>query len=235
VGVMCDWDQATSQTESPSDIDDIYTDIFKSDIPPQDLESYGFPPATATAKSPTSFVAPFAGPSAGPAHAPRYRSGTGPFIALDILTYTNIPKHLYRHDLESFFWVLIWILASFNPKTYEIGWIRSWLDVDLFRIGQEKRQSLMFMSAFDGIIASADEEYSEYFSDWIEDLRSLIAQVNRKYMDFQGDYLGIWRKAKKQGKHQRLQDVEKNVRELVVARESILTYDAFMKCLDEKP
>lgn len=43
------------------------------------------------------------------------RAGTGPFMAVDLLEDTSIPRHLYRHDLESFFWVLTWFVAVFKP------------------------------------------------------------------------------------------------------------------------
>lgn len=44
------------------------------------------------------------------AHA---RTGTWPFIALDLLV-EDPPPHLYRHDLESFFYILIWAAAHFR-------------------------------------------------------------------------------------------------------------------------
>ncbi|QRV85648.1 hypothetical protein RhiJN_13666 [Ceratobasidium sp. AG-Ba] len=39
-----------------------------------------------------------------------HRTGTLPFMAIDLLV-AKPPKHMYRHDLESFFYVLIWICA----------------------------------------------------------------------------------------------------------------------------
>jgi hypothetical protein len=45
------------------------------------------------------------------------RTGTVPFMALDLLTekgQRGEVKHLYRHDLESFMWVLVWV--SFRYK-----------------------------------------------------------------------------------------------------------------------
>ncbi|KAG8705376.1 hypothetical protein FRC11_009085 [Ceratobasidium sp. 423] len=39
-----------------------------------------------------------------------HRTGTLPFMATDLLV-TDPPPHLYRHDLESFFYVLIWMCA----------------------------------------------------------------------------------------------------------------------------
>lgn len=45
------------------------------------------------------------------------RTGTVPFMALDLLTakaQQGEVKHLYRHDLESFMWVFIWICLRYR-------------------------------------------------------------------------------------------------------------------------
>ncbi|KAG8990627.1 hypothetical protein FRB94_004534 [Tulasnella sp. JGI-2019a] len=45
------------------------------------------------------------------------RTGTLPFMALDLLTRKGCNgevEHLYRHDLESFLWVLVWITFRFQ-------------------------------------------------------------------------------------------------------------------------
>ncbi|TFY78117.1 hypothetical protein EWM64_g5894 [Hericium alpestre] len=43
----------------------------------------------------------------------RHRTGTAPFMALDLLL-DNPPRHLYRHDLESFVYVLVWCAVQFS-------------------------------------------------------------------------------------------------------------------------
>ncbi|TFY66126.1 hypothetical protein EVG20_g4961 [Dentipellis fragilis] len=43
----------------------------------------------------------------------RQRAGTLPFMAMDLLC-ENPPVHRYRHDLESFFWILIWAVFHFE-------------------------------------------------------------------------------------------------------------------------
>ncbi|KAG9005172.1 hypothetical protein FRB94_001789 [Tulasnella sp. JGI-2019a] len=51
------------------------------------------------------------------------RTGTLPFMALDLLTIDGCNggiEHLYRHDLESFWWVFVWITFRFqNGKLVE--------------------------------------------------------------------------------------------------------------------
>lgn len=46
------------------------------------------------------------------------RTGTIPFMALDLLDAPGLGgevQHLYRHDLESFFWVLMWLCHPYRP------------------------------------------------------------------------------------------------------------------------
>lgn len=47
-----------------------------------------------------------------------HRTGTLPFMAKDLLV-RDPPPHMYRHDLESFFYVLVWICAE-----DQLGWHR---------------------------------------------------------------------------------------------------------------
>lgn len=46
---------------------------------------------------------------------PASRIGTLPFMAIELLNSALYPpQHYYRHDLESFFYVLAWILANYE-------------------------------------------------------------------------------------------------------------------------
>ncbi|KIM38558.1 hypothetical protein M413DRAFT_42752, partial [Hebeloma cylindrosporum] len=52
-----------------------------------------------------------------PYHRGCYRTGTTPFLALDLLAperQGSKVERRYRHDLESFFWVLAWITACYD-------------------------------------------------------------------------------------------------------------------------
>ncbi|KAF9502115.1 hypothetical protein BDN71DRAFT_1491472 [Pleurotus eryngii] len=56
----------------------------------------------------------------------KHRTGTGPFMALDLLTDDDPPTHLYRHDLESLFYVLVlaavhYTLDKGNPVVSQPG------------------------------------------------------------------------------------------------------------------
>ena len=43
----------------------------------------------------------------------KQRTGTKPFMAIDLLQ-RNAAVHMYRHDLESMFYVLVWIASHFH-------------------------------------------------------------------------------------------------------------------------
>ncbi|KIM43121.1 hypothetical protein M413DRAFT_51582, partial [Hebeloma cylindrosporum] len=52
-----------------------------------------------------------------PYHRGYDRTGTTPFLALELLTpdgQGGKVERRYRHDLESFFWVLAWITACYD-------------------------------------------------------------------------------------------------------------------------
>ncbi|KAG6917059.1 hypothetical protein DXG01_004031 [Tephrocybe rancida] len=51
-------------------------------------------------------------------NAATHRTGTAPFVSKDLLVATP-PPHVYRHDLESFFYILVWAAVhhDFLAKT----------------------------------------------------------------------------------------------------------------------
>lgn len=44
----------------------------------------------------------------------RHRTGTLPFLALDLLQDTDGYPHYHRHDVESFYYVLVWTAGQYN-------------------------------------------------------------------------------------------------------------------------
>ena len=50
-----------------------------------------------------------------PTSAAKHRTGTIPFMARDLLVENPSP-HLYRHDIESFFFVLVWAAIHYDLK-----------------------------------------------------------------------------------------------------------------------
>ncbi|KAG1721496.1 uncharacterized protein EDB91DRAFT_1275625 [Suillus paluster] len=71
-------------------------------------------------------------------------TGTVPFMALDLLTEEGLRgevEHLYRHDLESFMWVLIWVCLRYRkgvllpPETHPLD---AWATTEAKACGKKK-------------------------------------------------------------------------------------------------
>ncbi|KAG1869234.1 hypothetical protein C8R48DRAFT_700775 [Suillus tomentosus] len=80
-------------------------------------------------------------------HIPRgfERTGTVPFMALDLLTPEAIAgevEHMYRHDAESFIWVLTWVCLRYEEgKLLSKGRpLDEWLTVDALGCAEKKSQ-----------------------------------------------------------------------------------------------
>lgn len=50
-----------------------------------------------------------------PLSATQHRTGTLPFMSIDLLERVP-PRHYYRHDLESFFYILLWAVLRYDLK-----------------------------------------------------------------------------------------------------------------------
>ncbi|KZT64187.1 hypothetical protein DAEQUDRAFT_732987 [Daedalea quercina L-15889] len=84
-----------------------------------------------------------------PMPRPRYRAGTGLFMALDLLPPGPPPLHKYRHDLESFFYIYTTFAAAYDPPKRHLGKIMQWQQESLIAIGDEKRRFLTKMHTLD--------------------------------------------------------------------------------------
>ncbi|OCH86553.1 hypothetical protein OBBRIDRAFT_806715 [Obba rivulosa] len=68
----------------------------------------------------------------------KYRTGIGPFMAIELLDEGVIPFHRYRFDLESFFYVLVWFCLRFSPVAHEVYHVEDWQHTNLWQIGVAK-------------------------------------------------------------------------------------------------
>lgn len=68
-------------------------------------------------------------------------TGTVPYLAVDLLQDDPPSKCYYRHDLESFFYVLVWIASHFDRGEYvdsgsfNVWQNQSWSDIAFYKIG----------------------------------------------------------------------------------------------------
>lgn len=163
---------------------------------------------------------------------PCYRTGTGPFMALDLLREGTVPRHIYRHDLESFFFVLVWFCAVFDPEDSSFGHIKNLESADLVSVGLYKRRFLEDLSAHAQVFRKTSLDYEELISTWIIRLKLLFLEVNvesagkitvRKHREV------VERGA---GRLDAADSLAKEIRNLETARDTAVTYETFMKCLD---
>ncbi|KAG1796282.1 uncharacterized protein HD556DRAFT_292111 [Suillus plorans] len=81
------------------------------------------------------------------------RTGTVPFMALDLLTakaQRGEVKHLYRHDLESFVWVFTWISMRYDNGELLPGSrpVDAWATFDAVTCGEKKQAFLTYLEDF---------------------------------------------------------------------------------------
>ncbi|SRR5258708_2771306 len=101
-----------------------------------------------------------------------------PFLALDLLRATTPQRHLYRHDLESFYWSFVWIvlnqLQSKNTKSLLEAWRKGAKTV----IAQAKET--LFQHRMRRIVFAELSQKSPPISDCLEKLTELMARAYKE-------------------------------------------------------
>lgn len=158
------------------------------------------------------------------------RIGTGPFMAIELLVESKPPVHLYRHDLESFFYLLVYTCAVFKPKEHEFGHLAAWGGSDLSDIGWKKRNFFIDIKIWDATFRNTDPSYRPLVDSWITHLRGHFAKIQGLSYIIQSDRsarLGYLRrnKGKKITKYD--QEIAMSVRK----RDQAISYEKFMQIL----
>lgn len=101
----------------------------------------------------------------------KQRTGTQPFMAIELLR-PNPPGHLFRHDLESFFYVLVWIITRYhNGKVIETPPLQEWEDY-----GRDLLPALKNDFLYSESIVHSTANYKSIFA-WARRLRSMFANA----------------------------------------------------------
>lgn len=115
-----------------------------------------------------------------------HRTGSPPFMAVELLGKAPTP-HLYRHDLESFLYVLIWAAVHYNFAEKKrdkyvnealVKWTRGKTDNQLSKSGL---LSALSTHATD-IRAAVKPDNVELWIDWIDPLRRLFIMAQTTYL-----------------------------------------------------
>ncbi|THH31483.1 hypothetical protein EUX98_g2711 [Antrodiella citrinella] len=109
--------------------------------------------------------------------------GTRPFVALELLADMSHVQ-TYRHDLESFFYLLCWHIAAHNPEiaAYDEP-IEDWRDEDTLHCISEKGVFLYCRDekeAIDTVFSRSYEEYDGIIEEWVKPLLRLFRRVGHK-------------------------------------------------------
>ncbi|KZT64146.1 hypothetical protein DAEQUDRAFT_732997 [Daedalea quercina L-15889] len=158
LGVLCDWDLAADYSNG---------DVRAAHVPHEggtDRDRSKSGPGSRRTDEPDGQSPEQGGTSqrASQSEAPvqaRYRTGTGPFMAVDLLRPGLPPLHKYRHDLESFFYLYIYAAAAYDPVQKVFGNILQWQHESLINVGRNKRQFLVDGQEFRRVVARAREDF----------------------------------------------------------------------------
>jgi hypothetical protein len=114
---------------------------------------------------------------------PRHRTGTGPFIALDLLVTSKFtaPVHVYRYDLESLFYILVKFCALFQPETHEYRqspYLDQWGTGSFRSMSYAKSHFLTHFEEYETIMRGASPEFSALGKKWVRKLYGLFRNAH---------------------------------------------------------
>ncbi|RDB19221.1 hypothetical protein Hypma_013558 [Hypsizygus marmoreus] len=116
----------------------------------------------------------------------KHRTGTIPFMACDLLV-DDPPAHLYRHDLESFFYILVWAAILYDFKNKAILRVpkplANWDAGEMSRVRQAKGSFITYKLETDLIMNLIQPAFHGIRDKWILPLRMLFKNALRSIDD----------------------------------------------------
>lgn len=220
VGVLCDWNLASDSSDT-SQASEKRSPIVK----PKDSKAAETGRGQVTSQHAAS-------EQGVESDRPRYRTGTGPFMAYELLLPNDVPQHIYRFDLESFFWLLAWFCAVFDPKKHSIKRQSPWDHPELLMVS-EKKGTFLQSSSFYGAFKYTDSGYQHLVDSWVaklhlyilENVMRDITELNTLRVKVASPLVSEDLKEKAR---QALKDLEEK-------RRDVITYEGFMGCIGATP
>ncbi|KAJ3980241.1 hypothetical protein F5890DRAFT_1420014 [Lentinula detonsa] len=115
-----------------------------------------------------------------------HRTGTYPFLATDLLA-EKPPVHLYRHDLESFFYILIWagLHYSFDgeaAKYHVHDEVKIWMDAQRHADARKDKESLFLGSKKNSkyIFDHFHPDFKPLVKQWVRPIWKLFRRAFKK-------------------------------------------------------
>ena len=218
IGILTDWDlssteKSTSCLRDPGEEEDVVAEIEGADEP-QDTET--------TSKTEAR---------------PRYRTGRGPFLALDLLCHKPI-AHQYRHDLEAFFYVLCYFCSQFrsgdaeNPQAY-FAYLPKWEKGDINQLCHLKRECLLTLDSFKALFNETDPAFRPLINQWIIPLYRRIFVDVPNFTDKMRSGVTKLRLAQEDNDELESQRMMEKLQNITRKVNKTVNYEAFRKILSD--
>ena len=111
-----------------------------------------------------------------PASTANHRTGTVPYMARELLD-DNPPPHLYRHDLESLFYVLVWAAIHYDlnkkRKLKTVDAVKNW-DAGNFDSAKQAKDSFFYANGADKVFGNVRQEFKTLEAAWLDPLWDLF-------------------------------------------------------------
>ncbi|KAH9939905.1 hypothetical protein B0H21DRAFT_825012 [Amylocystis lapponica] len=236
VGMLCDWDLAGEQlsdTEYEEDDDRMFhVRLVPKEVPTTTTDAQDNVVLTIKQQDGTSQTIKVPGQAITEKRPPRprYRTGTGPFIALDMLLDAEPPLHHYRHELESFFFLLSYVCAVFDPEKHEFGSFSAWERSNLADVATAKLAFYMNWNSFESTFDHTHKDFGSLVDEWVMPLWELFSSAARMRRDIDALVRSRDRHASK-GVDGMVAELDVEIGLLMTAWRKTITYEAFMDCL----
>lgn len=97
-----------------------------------------------------------------PAASSKHRTATPPFMAHELVDSRGFVRHLYRHELESFLYIMVWTAVSyegrknFKGKKKQLMW---WRMGDWLTISKKRKLFFTFWNEYKRIMGEITKKY----------------------------------------------------------------------------
>ena len=117
----------------------------------------------------------------GPTRSGAERTGTIPFMAIDLLSQDALDRkvpRLYRHDLEGFIWVLVWVFLQYEGCKRVQDTLEEWRSGNLKNCRAAKLEFLSNPASYHAVPSWRKEwDMTMGLLDWLETERSARVAV----------------------------------------------------------